>query len=357
MTDKKISNFEFGTLNYFIVRAFLIGTTFNYLINVIKQDSWIIPLISVIPAIIIILFIDYVMKYRPELNLAEKTIELFSKKTGLFLLILLIMCILIFSLLNSLNMVNFVQSQFLNKTPLLYISIIFFITTFYIVNKGINVISRTSNILFYIGIILLILSFLGLIPVFKLDNLQPIFISPIKKYSNCLNFFYCFNILPMFLLCMVPKDCFNSPKIKKTLIISYIVAAISIFFIVFQTITVFGYELTKLYEYPEFFVLKHINLSARVESILIIQLIFDMLVFNILSVYFIGNSIKSILNIEKLNVVYFMICLLMIIGTNFLNKYNFYLENAIVNYVPIFLNTFITLLILIICFKIKIDKR
>ena len=37
MTDRKISNFELGALNYFLIRAFLIGITLNSLIIFIKQ--------------------------------------------------------------------------------------------------------------------------------------------------------------------------------------------------------------------------------------------------------------------------------------------------------------------------------
>ena len=48
MIKKKITNFEIATLNYFVTRAFLVGMTFNALINVMKRDSWLIPLISII---------------------------------------------------------------------------------------------------------------------------------------------------------------------------------------------------------------------------------------------------------------------------------------------------------------------
>ena len=359
MTDRKISNFEFATLNYFLTRAFLIGITFNALINALRHDSWIIPLVSIAPALIIIFLLDYIMKYKSNLNLSEKIISLFNRKIGIVIIIILTIFIFFISLLNFLNMSNFIQSQFLSKTPLLAICIMFMLTTFYIASKGINVISRTSNILFYLGFVLLLLSFIGLIGAFKIENLKPFFMSSIVSYSNGLNTFYAFNILPIFLLTMIPKDCLKSPNSRRTLIISYIVSAISIFFVVFQTIATLGYELTKLYEYPEFFVLKHIvliNLSFRVESILIIQLIFDMFIYNIISVYFIGNSIKSIFNTKKLNIIYFMVCTLITIGSLYISKYSFYLDDLIANHITTIISVFITLIILIICIKIKIDK-
>ena len=360
MTDRKISNFEFATLNYFLTRAFLIGITFNALINALKQDSWIIPLISIIPAILIILFLNYIINYKPNLNIAEKILKLFNKNLAKFILVILIILEFSISVLNYLNMNNFIQSQFLNKTPILAISIMVMLTTFYIINKGINVICRTSNILFYIGVFLLSLSFLGLIPMFKIDNLKPFFTSSIKNYTNALNNFYSFNILPMFLLTIIPKDKLKNPKIKKTLIISYIVSAISLFLVVLQTIATFGYELTMLYEYPEFFVLKHvvlINLSSRVESILIIQLLFDIFIYNIFNIYFIGNIIKHISNYKKVSIIYLIVCTLLVISTVLISKYNIYLDNIIVNFFPIVTSILSTLIIILICIKIKMSKH
>jgi len=77
MTNRKISNFEFGALNYFITRALLIGITFNAIVNIMKQDSWIIPILSVIPSYIFILLINYIMKYEPTLDISEKIVKQF----------------------------------------------------------------------------------------------------------------------------------------------------------------------------------------------------------------------------------------------------------------------------------------
>ena len=360
MIDKKISNFELATLNFFLTRAFLVGITFNALINFVRQDSWIIPLISIFPAIVIIFFIDYIAKYKPKLNLAEKIVYLFNKNIGIPILLILSIFIYFICLLNSINLNNFIQSQFLNKTPLLAISILFMLTIFYIVNKGINVITRTSNILFYISIVLLLLGFIGLFPEFELNNLKPMLVYSKNDYIDSLNCFYAFNTLPMFMISMIPKNCFKSPKIKKTLMISYIITSISIFFIVFQTIATFGYEIAKLYEYPEFFVLKHValvSLSSRVESLLITGLLFDMFIYSIFSIYFIGNTIKTILNFERINIIHLVICLLIIIGNLFISKYNFFIEKYVVKYMSFFTSFFITTIIIIICAKIKIDKN
>ena len=62
MIKNKLNNFDVGTLNYFITRAFLTGYLFNALLNLVKQDSWIIPLIGICVGIIFILIVIYIFK-------------------------------------------------------------------------------------------------------------------------------------------------------------------------------------------------------------------------------------------------------------------------------------------------------
>lgn len=359
MTNKKISNFEFATLNYFITRAFLVGITFNVLINVMKQDSWIIPLLSIIPALILILFINYIMNYEPNLDLSEKIIKLFKRKLGIVIIIIFTIVFYFVGLLNYLNLNNFIQSQFLNKTPFWAISIMFAIATYYVLSKGLDVVARTSNILFYINIILFVLSLIGLLSGIQLDKLKPLLTSSIKDYSQGLNSYYAFNIVPMLLLTTIPKDKIKNPKVRKTLTISYILSAITLFLIIFNTIAVFGYELSRLYEYPQFLVLKHVTLvglSSRVESILIMQLLLDIFILNTFIVYFLSRNIKSIFNTKKSNILYFIICALIVVGTTYVSKYNIYLDSLMEKVIPITISIFSILIILIICLKIKMSK-
>ena len=357
---KKITNFEVATLNYFITRAFIIGITFNALINSMKQDSWIIPLLSVIPGIIFILLVEYIMNYEPSLSLPDKIIKLFKRKIGIVIITITSLFAYLMCTLNYLNLCSFIQSQFLTKTPILAIAILFAIASYYILSKGINTVSRTSNILFYLNILLLVISFLGLLQSLKISNLQPFFVSTLKDYASGLNGFYAFNIAPMVLLTMIPKDSIENPKLKKYLIVSYILSIITIFGILFETLAVFGYELSSLYEYAEFHVLKHVTLfglNSRIESILVMQLLYDIFIFNVLVIYFIANNVKSALKFKKTNLLYFITCILIIIGTIFLSKYNIYLDKLMTNIIPIFASIFTIIWIAVICIKIKISKK
>lgn len=356
MIKGKITNFEYATLNYFVTRSFLVGVTFNAMINAMKRDTWIIPLLSIPIAILFVFIVNRIIDYEPDLNIAQKITKLFNKKIGSLVLILICIFILFMGILSYLTLNNFIQSQFLTRTPLPAVAIVLIITIFYILCKGINVISRTSNVLFYINFLLFIISFSGLISSFDFTNLKPMFTSSINDYLSGINSYYAFHITPMFLLTIIPKNKINNPKIKKTLIISIIISTLTMCAVIFATLVTLGYELTALYEYPEFHVLKQatiVGASSRIESILVIQLIFDIFIYCTLILYFIGNSIKEITNIKKINIVYFILCLLLLIGTVYGAKYNIYVDNMMEKSIPIISTIFTAVITLIIYFKVK----
>ena len=360
MIKKKINNFEIGTLNYFVTRAFLVGMTFNALINVMKRDSWIIPLISIPFDILFIFIINKIIDYEPDLSLPQKITKLFGKTVGKIILILISIFVIIMGVLNYLTLNNFIQSQFLTRTPLIAIAILFMITIFYILCKGISVIARTSNILFFINIVLFFISFSGLISSFDISNLKPMFQSNTTDYLSGINSYYAFHIVPMFLLTMIPKNSVEKPKFKKNLIISTIISSITMGAVIFATLSTLGYQLTALYEYPEFHVLKQatiVGASSRIESILVIQLIFDIFIYCTLVIYMFGNNIKEIFQFKKINYIYLFGCILITIGTIFAAKYNIYVDNLMINIIPIISTIFTLSTTLIIYFKIIFSKK
>lgn len=360
MIKNKLNNFDIGTLNYFITRTFLTGFLFNSLLNLIKQDSWIIPLIGIVIGIIFSLLVIYIFNYMPHLNFAEKLTNLFNKKIGTMMVI--IFCIFCFftCLLTYLNLNNFIHGQFLSKTPTLAISIVCIASIFYTLTKGLNTIAKTGNILFYIAMILFFISFIGLLPFMETENLKPFLNQKPLNYLEALNCFYSFNIVPMLFLTIIPRDKINNVKLKKTLIISFILSAFTMFTVMFSTLASFGYELTSLYKYPEFHVLKNISLmglQARIESILIIQCIFDFFMFVVLTIYFIANSLKLTTKFKNENILYAILCIILVILTNYFSKYNVFLDDFALKYVQIPILIFSVVFILVVCIKIKFNKK
>ena len=362
MTKKKLNNMEFAILNYFLTRAFFIGITFSCLTRMIKQDSWLVPLISIIIGIVFIALINYIINYKCSMCIIDKIKSLFESKSNIIICILLILTGIFYNIANATNLNNFIHTQFLNKTPIIIISLIFLSVALYILTKGINVITKTTVIIFYMSIFLVIISVIGLVPRFELSNLKPMFQYDIKGLFDSLKFYYAFNITPMLFLTIIPKDDIKNPKIFKSLSISYIVSTLAIFMAIILTIGVFGYELTSIYEYPEYQVLKQISLigvSSRIESILVIQWIFDLFIYNIFIIYFICNCIKKTITKKDLNInlIYSVYCIFLIIILNYISRYNIFIENFILKYAFKYISIITIILTVTICIKIKLRKK
>ena len=362
MTKKKLNNMEFSILNYFLTRAFFIGITFSCLTRIIKQDAWIVPLISIFIGLMFILLINYIFNYKENMCISEKIKNLFNSKISILINILLILIAIFYNIANSVNLNNFIHTQFLNKTPILVISILFMLVILYILTKGINVITETSVVIFYVCVMLVFISFIGLSAKFSLPNLKPLFQYNSKELFKSLRFYYAFNITPMLFLTIIPKSNIKNPKIIKSISLSFILSTITTFISIILILGVFGYELTTLYEYPEFQVLKQISLigvSSRIESILVMQWLFDLFIFNVFIIYFICNNIKKIANKKDLNInlIYLIYCTLLVLVLNYISNYNIYIENFILRYAYNYISIITIFLTIFICIKIKLRKK
>ena len=361
MTKKKLNNMEYAVISCFLIKAFFIGITFNYLTKLMSQDSWIVPIASIFIGLLFLLLINYIINYKENLTIIDKVYSLFKSRFKYIIIVFLIITGIIYNIINTINLNIFIHTQFLNKTPILVITILFLSVTFYILTKGINVIAKTSVIIFYISIFLVFVTFLGLIPRFQLSNLKPMFQYNSKSLFDSLKIYYTFNISPILFLTIIPKSNIKAPKIFKSLCISYIITTIIIFLYTMFTIGVMGIELASIYEYPEFQVLKQISLvgiSSRIESILVIQWIFDLFIYNVFIIYYVCNCIKKTIKKDlntNLIYVFYSIILFIVIGT--ISKYNIYTQNFIFNYLLNILSLIPLIIVVILCIKIKLRKN
>lgn len=359
MTNKKISGLEIGVIVYCLVRSFVIGISFNGLINNTKQDSWIIPIIGIFIGIIYLNILKKIINYQPQNSINGKIKSLFGTKFGFAINFFTTFLVFIFCILNFLNLTNLIHTQFLNNTPIYIITLMFIITTIYILNKGINVITRTSIIIFYISLSLFFISLLGLIPTIEINNLKPFFQSTTHEYFNSILTFYCYNISPLFIISIIPKSKIQSKNIHKTIKTFFIISCINVFCVFFFTLGTFGYELTQIYEFPEFHILKHISflgLTSRIESILVIQWIFDLFIYSTFLIYYICQSIKENFNLKNSKYINYIICIIIFIIIIRLSKYNIFLYHFINKYITLPLTLSTISIFIIIILKIKISK-
>lgn len=299
---KKLSSLQFCAIEYFLILANNVGLTNHILFNNTKQNGLISIILGTILGFIPLMIYLKIINTKPELNIFEKIEDIFKKK-AIIINLLLIISIILITITNYNNLIDFISSQYLSKTPEIIIALSFLPALIYILTKGTTIIGRTFFILLIISLSLLALTIIGLVWQIKIENIFPILENGIKNPLICSIIYITYNITPLFLLTIIPKnDISDKEKLNKRIIITYILGNIIVLIIFFITLSVLGPNLTNLYQYPEYDSLKKILLIGfieRTESIISLRWAFYSFALTTMGILFITKYIKHILKIKN----------------------------------------------------------
>ena len=165
----------------------------------------------------------------------------------------------------------------------------------------------------------------------------------------------CTNVVPIFLLLVVPKNKISdNSKTNKHIILFYILAFLFMFMAMLLTLGSLGIYLSSLYQYPEYTVLKKIsvfNFLDRIENFIYIKWILSSVICLSLIVYYIQRSVKK--NSTKL--VPTLVSLLIIFLSLYIFKNNTIFYMAILKIFP-YICLMLFLIFVIIGINILIRK-
>lgn len=285
----KYNKLEYNSALFLSSSSLFLGIGISNIINTIGSDSW----ISIILGTILGLILNYIYTKLPEKE--NKFIVYFYSFILLSLDILLI--------------TKLISSIYLNKTPDLLVLLPLILLEYYIANKGINTIFKTSLIIAFIYILIYLTPFLALAPKINIDEFKPILTSNFIDIIKC-SFEYAFISTAPFIMFSKFKENYN----YKTYLFSSLL--ILIMFVVI--IGNLGTNLAKLYRYPEYMVFKEISLLGFIENIqniLSYLWLFSSFIFSSVATY----NIKRVSN--KPILIITMILVVLILNNIFLKSY------------------------------------
>ena len=289
----KINSLQYGIIIFFLIRSMSLGISINSYIHIGGVDGYLSAIIGTIIGLIPLYIFIKLLNYKPDLDIFKKIDYLFGKYS-IVINVILTISVFFLSTVVFWNLLNFIVSQYIFRTKTIIVAFIFGICFIYASTKSINVIYRSGNILFYISLIIYFICFVSLFRSIKLNNLLPFLEFGISKpiLSGLAHVSY--SILPLFMLLMIPKnDIANNKKLNKHIIIFYLLGNLSKFIVVFLVISIFGIDLAKLYEFPDFLMLRRIATNGffqRFESILATQWIFDLFIMLCICYQYIKKS-------------------------------------------------------------------
>jgi len=346
---KQIRLIEYNSMIWFLLRAALVGTGTSVVLTLSKQDSLFSILLAFLLGLIPIMLFNKLKKINPDKNIIN-----LNNNLGIFGKILnIIMMISVFAFIFMLfwNLTNFISTEFLYRTPSIFVSLCFILPIIYAGTKDFDVVSKISLICFYVVIMFLILIVSGLTKEIDISNLNPLFQINENNLVKSVLFILCYNVLPIFLLLIIPES-----KVKKSTVKSsfafYGLTFLSIINFFFIILSCFSPELAVLYDYAEFHIFKRVSLGDfidKVESFLSIEWIIGLIVSIIIGVHYLKKAYTEMYNVNKMkrNIFTFIICALLVILSNYLFKNLTEFENFVSSYlmIIIFLGLFICPLI------------
>ena len=355
----KVTNSEYAFLSSFLIRALFFGPAIFSILHFALQDGWISIIISFILSFVPLIIYYKLLNHNPSDNIVSLNNKL-GKLGKIFNVILTIFVIFHASMILW-NLTNFIYSQFLFQTPLLIIAMVLSISIFYISIKNLTTIARTGTVFFIISTILYAVAALSLIREFDFNGLKPIFnsgIIPILKGSfSSLGL----NIFPLFIILIIPKNNIkNNDKIISSFFKVYIFRYLCMLSVLVICVAILGIELTNLYQYPEYHILKTINIAnffQRVESVLSVQWIFDAVMSIALCLYYVKESITKTFNLKnKFNLINIICIISILIIANYIFTSNTVAETFYKNIYPFLTSIFFLIIPLIILIIVKVKK-
>lgn len=361
MKNKQISSIQLSSILLLMIIASFSGIGIFSIVKASGIDAYLsIPIAGVV-GISYILVYFYIAGYEPDLQFGEKTKKIFGKKIGFIVNLIIALLILTLGINVMFNLTNFIVSQFLPETPNYIVGILFAVIAIYANIKGIETIARTSFILMILMAFLYFITVIGLMPGFDKSNLMPFLEHGMGRPFHGAYYILTLNLASIFNLLVIPKNqLYDSKNLKKCISIFYSISIVALFIIVFLTLGNLGIHLASIYQYPEYIVLKRLQMFDfidRIENILTVQFIFSMFVSLCFGIYSVSNIIKPH-NKSKLLIIFLTILILVISLTAFNNNtiFNNYTYN-VVPYIRIIFVVSMLLLALIIFIKRRVNKK
>ena len=245
---------QYTVLSFFLTRSLFMIGIYSLLINTAESNVLLVCFLGMLLGLLLLFLVfkkDKINKY---------ILTIIS-------IIILIITITANSVLNS--------TYLLFKTPPLVIMISFLILGIYGASKGITNIARTSFIFGWFSLLMISLATLGLIGVVKLKNLLPFLHEDFINIIKGIFIFASTSLLPNIMLINYKED-LKFKDISK----GYIIGCLSTILFMFLIISIFGYDLSKIVRFPEYLILKKINIGGftNIENVLVMELIASLLI-------------------------------------------------------------------------------
>ena len=264
----KISNFENLQIKFVLGRSLFLGGGISLMLNYGDKDAYLAIILGFLLGIPLIYLYSHVSFSNIKIYLSQNNI--INKLTKGILLLFYLFMVFFLTIIFAIFIYSFYlpfTKTIISCTPFLFLAI-------YLSTKGSKGIVSVTKVLFFINILLIIFKYSMLAPYLDFNNFLPIYTIGFKKLFLTALIFAIFTTSPYFLV-IDEKTSF------KNNLTCYAASSLTIMVMLIYLIGVFGSSLAKTFSYPEFSILRQINVFnfiQNIESFLAINWLFDIFI-------------------------------------------------------------------------------
>lgn len=297
--NNKVSSLQVAMLFTLLCCSMYLGLSDILLLKLSYNDTLIAMLIGTLIGLIPIFLYIKINNCYPDLNIYKKNIKLFGKVIGNILNILFFIICFVLLTISFKSIIIFLSSKYLQETPYYIIGLLVVLTVLVISSNKIETIGRLTQILFFLSIALVAIIEIFLIRYIEVDNIFPMLTGNYLKrmIKGSLSFASTTSSPVILLLSISKNEIANNKKYSRNIILFYLLAALSLTVVMFFLIACYGYDLSGMFRYPEYILLKKITISSsdlHIENLLAFRWLFYMITLTNMSVYAIKTGLKEI---------------------------------------------------------------
>ena len=339
---KKISILQYNAMAFLLPITMFFGIGLSNIVTISKESFWISIIIGIILGSLIILGFTKIFNKNQNDSLVNSN----KLKSVGYIIISIIFIYIGISILT-----NFIISIYLTEINPILISLPLLLLILYATSKEKEVIARVLVIVTVLSMLFALGIILNLTPAFKITNYLPLFN---VKFSSILMqgiSFAIYSSSPLILMGLYAPNEVDGYK-NNSLLKIYLVSCLMITIIFSLTVGVMGVNMTSLYRYPAYIVLKRISFFRFVNNLENFIAFFWILTYMSLIISSSACLKEAVKNISSKKWVYPLLILLIfsiIIMTTFLKiEFILYLYKYLV---------WILLLCIVVFFIINLKKK
>lgn len=235
--------------------------------HVAQQDAWLSTLIGLVLGMLVVLLFITVGNLYPNLSFVQYILKILGKWIGSIVVIFFLIFLFLSVSAHTRELADFITTQILIETPIKVIHFMFITVIIFGVRCGLGTIARTSEVLYPVVFIFLLILFSLVLQDIRLEWIRPILNGGFKPVFSGALVATAFPFMELVVFLMFLPNITKQNKIKKNFLKGALIGGSILVIVVLLCILVLGDATTIRSVYPTFALARSISIGNSIQRI------------------------------------------------------------------------------------------